>query len=291
MFIDALTIQINTTDIQPNGWRKTALWVRYIVVGINFKINNMKIRILIKLVVGTLFFQFIIAGCSTYKDLEKALVNPEKVTALKIRNSKIQELPPEISKLKNLKTLYLFRNQLTSIPKEIGELENLETLIISSNRLTSLPPEIVKLKKLKKLSLKHNDLKYLPKKFGNLTSLQYLDLQYNDLDSLPLSIGKLTNLKFLYLNNNRLTSIPYTIGDLESLQYFVIGKNRLYILPFEIGDLECLKELNLVNCGPQVEIPSSISNLKSLEFLFVDNTLLFPYTINSVNPRLQIIMK
>jgi len=97
----------------------------------------------------------VMTSCKTYRNLDKALANPDDVIVLKIKNKNLQELPPEISTLKNLKTLYLFRDKLTVIPKEIGELENLETLILSSNKLTSLPTEMGNLKKLKKLSIKH----------------------------------------------------------------------------------------------------------------------------------------
>ncbi|GAB4323239.1 MAG: hypothetical protein Kow00127_15900 [Bacteroidales bacterium] len=64
-------------------------------------------------------------SCKIYRDIDKALANPEDVIVLKIKNKNIGELPPEISTLKNLKTLYLFRDKLTSVPEEIGELQNL----------------------------------------------------------------------------------------------------------------------------------------------------------------------
>ena len=123
----------------------------------------MRMRIKAKTIILILVVsQLFMSSCKTYRNLDKASANPEDVTVLKIKNKNIQKLSPEISKLKNLKTLYLFRDKLTSIPKEIGKLENLETLILSSNKLESLPKEIGNLKKLKKISLKHNNQNLYP---------------------------------------------------------------------------------------------------------------------------------
>lgn len=75
--------------------------------GVKTKIMN--IRLIIKVVLVILIVQLFLVGCSTYKSLDKAFANPNDVVVLKIKNTKIQELPPEIGTLKNLKTLYLFR--------------------------------------------------------------------------------------------------------------------------------------------------------------------------------------
>jgi hypothetical protein len=58
----------------------------------------MNIR-LVKAVVVFSITQLFLVGCSTYKSLDKALANPNDVVVLKIKNKKIQELPPEIGTL------------------------------------------------------------------------------------------------------------------------------------------------------------------------------------------------
>ncbi|MFM7406681.1 MAG: leucine-rich repeat domain-containing protein, partial [Cuspidothrix sp.] len=69
----------------------------------------------------------------------------EGVTELDLSGKNLTTLPPEIVKLVNLQSLYLWNNQLSSLPPEIVKLVNLQSLDLSSNQLSSLPPEIVKL--------------------------------------------------------------------------------------------------------------------------------------------------
>lgn len=75
-------------------------------------------------------------------------------TELDLIGQGISELPPEIGRLKNLKTLNLgirygkektYKNQLYELPAEIGQLTNLQRLDFSGNRLVSLPESIGKL--------------------------------------------------------------------------------------------------------------------------------------------------
>jgi Leucine-rich repeat (LRR) protein len=144
---------------------------------------------------------------------------------------------------------------------------------------------------LKKLSLKHNQLKSLPPEIGDLTELKELYLEYNKLESLPSEIGKLKNLEFLYLNDNKLKSIPREIGYMENLRFLIIGKNSLTDLPDEIGNLFRLTELDVAYCGPMVRIPETIKKCKRLDYIYVDKSILLPFTINSVNPRLRVLLK
>ncbi|MGH1492080.1 MAG: COR domain-containing protein, partial [Acidimicrobiales bacterium] len=51
-------------------------------------------------------------------------------------------LPPEITQLTNLQTLYLNGNGLTALPPEIGQLTNLQTLSLIGNPLTEPPLEV-----------------------------------------------------------------------------------------------------------------------------------------------------
>ena len=52
----------------------------------------------------------------------------------------------EITKLKNLKILYLDSNQIQPLPSGLFELEALEMIDLACNQLRTLPEEIAKLK-------------------------------------------------------------------------------------------------------------------------------------------------
>ena len=62
-------------------------------------------------------------------------------------------------------------------------------------------------------------------------------------------------------------------------------------IPIEIGQLSSLISLNLVNSGPNIAIPESIVDLKSLEYLLIDKPIQLPYSISSIGSRLQIVVK
>ena len=65
--------------------------------------------------------------------------------------NQISELPDEIGKLTNLKTLILNSNNLTTLPNAITKLTNLEVLDLSLNKNLNIIQELDKLKQLPKL--------------------------------------------------------------------------------------------------------------------------------------------
>src|SRR6185369_3871792 len=61
---------------------------------------------------------------------------------VRIRETQLHELPPEIGQLVHLEVLYLNLNELTTLPPEIGRLTQLRQVFLGHNELTTLPPEI-----------------------------------------------------------------------------------------------------------------------------------------------------
>lgn len=129
-------------------------------------------------------------------------------TALTLAAMNLDRLPPEIGRLRLLKTLNLENNFLQSLPPELGELQALEALYLSKNRLTRLPPEIVRLTSLRTLGLQGNLLEDLPADMNRLTNLAVLNLQSNRFRHWPAVLGKLPGLQYLYLANNMLAPLP-----------------------------------------------------------------------------------
>ncbi len=87
----------------------------------------------------------------------------------------LTEVPCELFRMKNVKTLNLYNNNLCSLPSEIAHLKTLERLIVrlsercdcdltqksrcfqvECNHLTSLPPELGLLTNLKWLYVRHS---------------------------------------------------------------------------------------------------------------------------------------
>ena len=141
----------------------------------------------------------------------------------------IEELPPDIGRLSNLKNLRLSDNKkLTSLPPQIGQLINLEILYLQHCALLTLPAEIGHLTNLKKLNLRGNQLTKLPPEIGELTNLEKLNLSENRLISLPSEIGQLINLKSIYLANNQLTCLPSVISKLNPKDFDAAGNQFIF---------------------------------------------------------------
>ncbi|MCX2745601.1 hypothetical protein OO013_17095 [Mangrovivirga sp. M17] len=109
------------------------------------------------------------------------------IVELRIHNSLLEVIPPEIGYLKNLKVLMTHMNNNASLPPEIGKLTNLERLSVGiNNYLSSVPPEIGQLRSLKNLWIDNNP----------------------SLTSIPREIGQLSNLQNLFINGNGFSIIP-----------------------------------------------------------------------------------
>lgn len=127
-----------------------------------------------------------------YTSLEEALMEPEKVYKLKLRNQKIRKLPPEIGMLNNLQILDVSRNRIEELPPEIGKLKHLEELNLFKNRLRFLPKDFRRLNRLNKLYMGRNRLSSIPVWVGGMGNLRILDVTLNRLT--PLEIDKAAEL-------------------------------------------------------------------------------------------------
>jgi Leucine-rich repeat (LRR) protein len=70
----------------------------------------------------------------------------------------------ELTKILSLRKLDLKNTKLENLPPEIGNLINLESLNLSGNKIKTLPVEIRKLTKLKELDLRKNQELKIDKK-------------------------------------------------------------------------------------------------------------------------------
>jgi CCR4-NOT transcription complex subunit 6 len=83
---------------------------------------------------------------------------------------------------KFLTRLYINNNKLQSVPSQIGKLRNLVLLDLSLNELTDLPPQMGMLVNLKELLLFDNSIQNLPFELGNLYQLEMLGIEGNPLN-------------------------------------------------------------------------------------------------------------
>ncbi|MCK5058119.1 MAG: TIR domain-containing protein, partial [Candidatus Aminicenantes bacterium] len=108
---------------------------------------------------------------SPMKSIPKEIANLQNLTLIELCNCKISTFPTEILKLKNLTYLNLgnytnynseYKNSISILPPEITRLQKLETLFLRDNQIKELPKEICRLKALKRIVLEGNPIESPP---------------------------------------------------------------------------------------------------------------------------------
>jgi Leucine-rich repeat (LRR) protein len=172
-------------------------------------------------------------------------------------DSSLEELKPKAKKQKTElgtenSVLNYDGHQLSEIPETVFANTGLKKLIFSRNNLKTFPERITEFKELKNLDLSMNPFKEVSEKIGELTHLKKLNLSYNYHTALPESLANLQKLEELAMfYNYNIKSIPDVVARLASL-----------------------KLLHFSNCGELKKVPDQIGDLKNLEALFLNDTIL-----------------
>ena len=196
-------------------------------------------------------------------------------TTLDLSGEGLDELPPEIGKLTNLRTLVLGKwnknkragyesacgNHLKILPDEIIHLKKLRSILLSYNSFQGLPKVITKLENLRSLHLNGNALSVLHEDIGRLTNLRFLNLGDNGLSTLPDSVRHMLRLRSLRLFNNGLTDIPEIVYEMTNLRLLDLRDNRLTNVSEKIEQLFKLESLML---GSSTGLDDSNNNLCAL---------------------------
>jgi len=240
-----------------------------------------------------------------WQDAFVKLSKNEKLTQLIVRGYGLENLPEEISLLKNLTYLKVqgFGNTSNAVnyfatmttltelevpfyaneflPPSIGALTNLKILRLEGCHITSLPSTIGQLTSLEELYItKYFDNKILdvPNEIGNLINLKTLDLSACNLKSLPRTISNCTKLKQLDLAKNDFSGIPNEISNLSSLETLSFYGNKITAISNVIGQLDRLIELTLSDNKIE-KVPAAIWKLKALETLLLNDNNIVEFEI------------
>uniref|UniRef100_A0A8D8S4Y6 Protein flightless-1 n=1 Tax=Cacopsylla melanoneura TaxID=428564 RepID=A0A8D8S4Y6_9HEMI len=113
-------------------------------------------------------------------DLSNNIETWTKVEVLNLSSNELTTLPPALTKLSNLRRLFVNDNKLDfeGVPNGIGKLSALEIFSAASNRLEMIPEGLCRCGSLKKLILSSNRLITLPDTI-HLSELEVLDLKDN----------------------------------------------------------------------------------------------------------------
>ncbi|KAF3784525.1 SUPPRESSOR OF npr1-1 CONSTITUTIVE 1 protein [Nymphaea thermarum] len=214
----------------------------------------------------------------------------EKVKGLRIEDDSIQELPPYLGRLTNLKALSIRCPKLRSLPEWLGQLQKVKSFELESDSLEALAASagrmfedwIASLGRLEELSLKGcNSITFLPltqtvsdSALFFLTSLMLasgcllrtLNLSYTNICYLPSSLSNLAQLQELRLEYcENLQSLPLLPSSLHVLD--ARGCNKLRMIS-DVSNLKSLMELKLSCCRLLRDfcgLESIAHNLETLE--------------------------
>lgn len=207
--------------------------------------------------------EFSACDLSSFERGEHSFGNFPHLEILSLQKCKLQEVPPSIQRLSQLKQLDLNCNALKTPPPWLKNLRQLETLDMGKCQLQEVPPSIQKLSQLKKLYLDHNALKTLPPWLKDLKQLEVLNIGINLFELFPESLPFSPGLTTLNLRNNSLKILPLWLKDLKQLELLVISNNPLETVP----DPSDFPNVDITNDkDPQQEGPRSLSSQEALSF-------------------------
>lgn len=126
-------------------------------------------------------------------------LNPDSVLHLNLSKAKLPggELPEEIFRYTNLKSLNLRGLKLTVLPEKISLFKQLTLLDIGKNKIDKIPPFVCKLEQLEIFVAHKNLFDHLPYCFGNLSKLRYIDLWDTPILDLPESMENIERLEYI----------------------------------------------------------------------------------------------
>ncbi|GBG62762.1 hypothetical protein CBR_g32352 [Chara braunii] len=133
-----------------------------------------------------------------------------KTKIVSLRESGLKEVPQAVWKIGDgARVLDLGSNHLQELPEDVSLLRQLERLRLTRNRLASTTiawTALCSLKHLSILAFDHNNIDSISQEIGRLQKLQVLSISHNGLTSIPEEIGSLLELKQLDLSHNRYES-------------------------------------------------------------------------------------
>ncbi|RWR73555.1 receptor-like protein 12 [Cinnamomum micranthum f. kanehirae] len=188
-------------------------------------------------------------------------------------------LPPCLSKLSKLETLWLQDNDLGSYSSPLTGLcglTALKSLYLSDNHFddSSLPMCMENFSLLENLDLARNNLSgHFGNSISGLKRLQHLDLHSNILTDEGIStwISNLTSLTSLSLEYNKLKGSDTMRGlcGLSALKSLYLHDNHLNNFPMCMGNFSLLEELTLFHNNLSGLFSNAVPGLKRLKVLYL----------------------
>ena len=204
-----------------------------------------------------------------------------KLKELKIYNTLITE-EPNLSKLSELKKLFLPHNKIEKLSNNLIYLEYLEEVDLYDNQLKKIPSVLNELKSVKYLRLSANKIQRIENIF-KLSDLRELDLRDNKILKVPKGLLKLKNLQGLYLDRNYISrkykNICFMNGDPKLLVKLLDLQNVIDIerVFYPVGQGAFYAEKHnkftvVYDCGSKA--PTRVKNMIETKEVFKKNEVI-----------------
>ena len=183
--------------------------------------------------------------CTLLLNDNQIIMPPEEISHLQnleylsLEHNQLTLLPSLFSSLANsLQFLNLSYNPYMYLPPVVSRLINLRSLWLENVGLTSFPSDVCSIVSLEKLSLAGNGISEIGEEIGNLVNLRWLSLAKNKLLHLGHSgdcensthFSKLVKLKILVLQDNLLSEFPLVLCSLQNLADVNLKRNKILSL-------------------------------------------------------------
>ena len=199
------------------------------------------------------------------------LARLSRLEKLLLHNNRLTGTIPDLSRLRNLKMLWLSGKDMAltgGVPTWLNTMSGLEELTVWGNDLGGRIPYLAGMISLKRLDIRANGLTgSVPAWLGDMDSLGILYLASNDLSGeIPEELSRITRLVRLWLDRNDLTgSIPAELGNMTNLRTLNLRDNLLTgSIPPELGRLSNLVHLRLHNNLLTGSIPPELGRLSKV---------------------------
>lgn len=220
-----------------------------------------------KYIILSLALTLLLPSCATLRGYDYT------VEELSLANKKLNRIPHNIKRYKNLKRLNLEKNQIKHIPAWVSSLDSLDEINLNYNQLKLSKTDIRHLAKVKRLLMTDNGIEKLPDNVGRL-QCKTLVMARNKISSLPASFAEMKNLRNIIFYENDFSEIPEPIAQLTSLREIDFYKNHIKVIPDFIGNLDSLEQIYLSFNEIEV-IPDTLRNLKQLKYLYIHHNQIY----------------
>lgn len=203
-----------------------------------------------------------------------------ELKALMIRNTGLEQLPDSIGSMVSLTFLDISHNNVSDLPRSLRALTNLKRFFARGNRgIRTLPGTIGNMGELTDLVFSDCSITRIEQGFpGAANQLRILNLEQNHLrvQQVPWdALSHLPSLRILNLSHNAFSStltnrgtIGFS-GSFPSLEKLNLSFTFVEELPADLFRIRSLKIL-VLSGNPLTSIPPEITNLTSLEELYLD---------------------